>query len=88
VDPGRLGLDRRLAGCIVAGAVSRVPVLARRFEKFEPTAVFGLIARHQVKNIFFPPTALKILRTVADPKNNGNTTCARWPAAVKVSVMN
>ena len=45
-----------------------VPVLARRFEKFEPTAVFGLIARHQVKNIFFPPTALKILRTVADPK--------------------
>lgn len=45
-----------------------VPVLARRFEKFEPTAVFDLIARHQVKNIFFPPTALKILRTVPDPK--------------------
>jgi len=51
-----------------------VPVLARRFEKFEPDAVFELLARHQVRNIFFPPTALKMLRAVADPKQQWNFT--------------
>lgn len=45
-----------------------VPVLARRFEKFEPSAVFSLLAKHKVRNVFFPPTALKMLRAVAEPK--------------------
>src|SRR6202012_2870741 len=36
-----------------------IPVLARRFEKFNAAAVFDLIARHQVRNMFLPPTALK-----------------------------
>lgn len=45
-----------------------VPVLARRFEKFDPLMVFALIAKHQVRNIFFPPTALKLLRTVEHPQ--------------------
>ncbi|MDY7576830.1 acyl-CoA synthetase [Herbaspirillum sp. RTI4] len=49
-----------------------VPVLARRFEKFEPAAVFDLMARHQVRNVFFPPTALKILRAIPEPKQ-------QWP---------
>ncbi len=45
-----------------------IPVLARRFEKFDPAAVFELIAKHKIRNIFFPPTALKMLRSVPDPK--------------------
>lgn len=49
-----------------------VPVLARRFDKFEPAAVFELLARHDVRNVFFPPTALKILRAVADPRQQWN----------------
>ena len=49
-----------------------VPVLARRFEKFEPAAVFDLLARHKVRNVFFPPTALKMLRAVANPKQQWN----------------
>lgn len=49
-----------------------VPVLARRFEKFEPSQVFALLAKHQVRNIFFPPTALKMLRSVAAPKQQWN----------------
>jgi len=49
-----------------------VPVLARRFEKFEPSQVFALLAKHQVRNIFFPPTALKILRIVANPREQWN----------------
>ncbi len=39
-----------------------VPVLARRFRKFEPQAAVDLMARHGVRNVFLPPTALKLMR--------------------------
>ncbi|BBK43989.1 AMP-dependent synthetase [Allostella vacuolata] len=39
-----------------------VPVLAHRARKFDPDAALALMARHQVRNVFFPPTALKMLR--------------------------
>ena len=39
-----------------------IPVLARRFEKFDPDAAVDLMRRHQVRNVFLPPTALKMLR--------------------------
>lgn len=45
-----------------------VPVLARRFEKFEPEAAFDLMARHGVTHAFLPPTALKMMRTVESPR--------------------
>lgn len=45
-----------------------VPVLARRFEKFDPAAVFALLERHKVRNVFFPPTALKMLRSATNPR--------------------
>ncbi len=49
-----------------------VPVVACRFEKFDPPMVFALIAKHQIRNIFFPPTALKMLRSIAKPKQQWN----------------
>ena len=49
-----------------------VPVLAKRLEKFEPEAVFALLAKHNVRNIFFPPTALKIMRSVEQPAEKWN----------------
>ncbi|MES2758516.1 MAG: acyl-CoA synthetase [Pseudomonadota bacterium] len=49
-----------------------VPVLAKRLEKFDPEAVFALIAKHNVRNIFFPPTALKMLRSVQQPASKWN----------------
>ncbi|MEQ1881391.1 MAG: acyl-CoA synthetase [Burkholderiales bacterium] len=45
------------------------PVVARRFEKFDPEAAFDLMARHQVRNVFLPPTALKMMRTVPNPQS-------------------
>ena len=48
-----------------------VPVVARRFEKFDPEAAFDLMARHKVRNAFIPPTGLKLMRNVANP-------VARW----------
>lgn len=45
-----------------------LPVVARRFEKFDPEAAFELIARHGVRNAFLPPTALKMMRPIPDPR--------------------
>jgi acetyl-CoA synthetase len=39
-----------------------VPVVAFRFPKFDPEKAFALLARHQVRNTFMPPTALKMMR--------------------------
>ena len=49
-----------------------VPVLARRFAKFDAETAYDLMSRHGVTHTFLPPTALKMLRTVADPGK-------RWP---------
>ena len=48
-----------------------VPVLASRARKFDPEAAFALIARHKVRNAFLPPTALKLMRQVRDPRRFG-----------------
>ncbi len=45
-----------------------VPIVARKFEKFDPEAALDLMARHEVRNTFVPPTALRILRTVPRPR--------------------
>ena len=46
-----------------------VPVVARRFAKFSGEAAFNLIASHGVRNAFIPPTALKMMRGVPDPRS-------------------
>ncbi|MGB3819822.1 acyl-CoA synthetase [Achromobacter pulmonis] len=48
-----------------------VPVLARRFEKFDGAAAFDLMARHGVTHTFLPPTALKMMRGVSNPPAPG-----------------
>ncbi len=45
-----------------------VPVVARAWEKFDPDAAFDLMARMKIRNAFFPPTALRMLRTVEKPR--------------------
>lgn len=44
----------------------KVPVLAHRARKIDPEEAFALIERHGVRNAFLPPTALKLMRQVAD----------------------
>lgn len=39
-----------------------VPVLGHRARKFEPQAAMQLMADHKVRNVFLPPTALKLMR--------------------------
>lgn len=42
-----------------------VPVVARRLPKFDPEAAAALMARHEVRNAFLPPTALRMMRQSA-----------------------
>jgi acetyl-CoA synthetase len=46
-----------------------IPVLAKRLKKFDPEEAFALIGRHQIRNAFMPPTALKMMRQVARPQS-------------------
>ncbi|HEX7968867.1 MAG TPA: AMP-binding protein, partial [Stellaceae bacterium] len=45
-----------------------VPVLAYRARKFDPEEAFALMAKHQVRNAFMPPTALKLMRQLGEPR--------------------
>jgi acetyl-CoA synthetase len=45
-----------------------IPVLAKRLRKFDPEEAFALIGRHRIRNAFMPPTALKMMRQVAQPQ--------------------
>ncbi|MEE8499711.1 MAG: AMP-binding protein, partial [Kiloniellales bacterium] len=53
-----------------------VPVLAHRMAKFDPEEAFRLMADFGVRNAFMPPTALKIMRAVAKPRE-------RWSYALR-----
>jgi acetyl-CoA synthetase len=45
-----------------------VPVVACRFPKFDPVAAFELLADCKVTHTFLPPTALKMMKSVAAPR--------------------
>ncbi|CAL75235.1 Acetyl-coenzyme A synthetase [Bradyrhizobium sp. ORS 278] len=47
-----------------------VPVVGYRARKFVPQAAMQLMADYQVRNVFLPPTALKLMRQ-ADVKHDG-----------------
>ncbi|MFN4011205.1 MAG: acyl-CoA synthetase [Pannonibacter sp.] len=44
-----------------------VPVIAFSAQKFDPEQAFHLIATQGVRNVFVPPTALKMMRAVENP---------------------
>jgi acetyl-CoA synthetase len=46
-----------------------IPVVAKRMQKFDPEETFALLERLLVRNAFMPPTALKIMRQVPDPRS-------------------
>lgn len=48
-----------------------VPVLAYRMGRFDPERAFGIMARHRVRCASFPPTALKLMRRVENPRRFG-----------------
>ena len=47
-------------------------VVSYRARKFDPEEAFRLMADHEVRNAFLPPTALKLMRQVAAPRGRWN----------------
>ena len=45
-----------------------VAVVCRRFERFDPDAAFALIDQAGIRNAFIPPTALRMLRAIEEPR--------------------
>lgn len=44
-----------------------VPLVSRRMRKFDPIEAYELIAKYNVRNLFMPPTALKLMRGTPVP---------------------
>ncbi|MBV8428262.1 MAG: acyl-CoA synthetase [Hyphomicrobiales bacterium] len=45
-----------------------LPVVARKFAHFDPEEALRLMANQRVRNTFIPPTALRMLRNVPNPR--------------------
>ncbi|BBL79182.1 AMP-dependent synthetase [Rubrobacter xylanophilus] len=46
-----------------------LPVLSCRMRRFDPEGAFDLMERWGVRNVFLPPTALKMMRAVRSPRS-------------------
>src|SRR5215203_6113788 len=57
-----------LLNILLPGLHFGVPVVARKTEKFDPEEAFRLMADMGVRNTFIPPTALRMLRAVPNPR--------------------
>ncbi len=57
-----------LLNILLPGLHLGVPVVGRKFEKFDPEEALQLIAQQGIRNTFIPPTALRMLRSVKKPK--------------------
>jgi acetyl-CoA synthetase len=57
-----------LLDCLLPSLHHGIPVVARRFEKFDPEEAFALLAKTGVRNAFIPPTALRMLRSAPSPR--------------------
>jgi acetyl-CoA synthetase len=57
-----------LFNVLLPGLYFGVPVVSQRAERFDPEAAWRLMARQAVRNAFIPPTALKMLRAVPEPR--------------------
>ncbi len=77
-----------LMNCLMGAWFHGVPVLAHRADKFDPEAALRLMATHNVRNTFMPPTALKRMREIPDVASFGarlrTIACAGEPMGVEL----
>jgi acetyl-CoA synthetase len=43
-------------------------VVSRKFDKFDPEEAYALMAAQDIRNVFIPPTALRMLRSAKSPR--------------------
>lgn len=63
-----------LMNVLMTALACGVGAVAHVFEKFDPEAALAFMARHEVRNTFIAPTALRMLRTVARPRERFGVT--------------
>ncbi len=77
-----------LMNCLMGAWFHGVPVLAYRAAKYDPEQALRLMATHGVRNTFMPPTALKLMRNVADVPSFGanlrTIACAGEPMGTEL----
>ncbi|MCY0148669.1 AMP-binding protein [Hoeflea sp. G2-23] len=56
-----------LLNVLLPGLLLGVPVVSSQAQKFDPELAYRIMAEMKVRNVFIPPTALRIMRTVPDP---------------------
>ena len=57
-----------LLNALFPGLSFGVPVVFGPFRPFDPEAAFALMAEAEIRNAFLPPTALRMMRGVANPR--------------------
>ncbi len=57
-----------LLNCLMPGLMLGVPVVSSPVQKFDPHLAYRIMAEMKVRNAFIPPTALKLLRPVKNPR--------------------
>lgn len=57
-----------LLNCLLPGLLLGVPVVSSPGQKFDPEMAYRIMAEMGVRNAFIPPTALRLLRPVKDPR--------------------
>lgn len=57
-----------LLNCLLPALLLGVPVVSSPGQKFEPEMAFRIMAEMEVRNAFIPPTALRLLRPVENPR--------------------
>jgi len=55
-----------LMNCLMCSWHHGVTNVAYRAKKYDPQAALRLMAEYQIRNVFMPPTALNLMRSVAD----------------------
>ena len=57
-----------LLNCLLPSLRHGIPVVARKFDRFDPEATYRLLADLDVRNAFIPPTALRMMRDAPRPR--------------------
>ena len=70
--------------CLYHGA----PLIACRMAKFDPAEAWRLIAREDIRTLFLPPTALKLMRTAPVPDTVNIRTISSGGEALGADLLN
>ncbi len=76
-----------LMNILLPGLYHGVPVVAARLSKFNAAEAYALMVEHKVRNVFFPPTALRMLLELPPPDGLNLRTVASGGEALGAELL-